>query len=46
MISIKNFLVQARYALQLNNYYTGDLDYSAKVNILTVAVGYKFEFIL
>lgn len=38
----ENFLVQARYGLQLNNYYTGDLDYSTKINILTVGVGYKF----
>ncbi|HLT52486.1 MAG TPA: porin family protein [Flavobacteriaceae bacterium] len=38
----ENFFVEARYAFQLNDYYTGDADASSKINFLSVGVGYKF----
>ncbi|MBU2927241.1 porin family protein [Winogradskyella psychrotolerans] len=38
----ENFFIEARYALQLNNSYTGDEDLTAKANYINVGVGYNF----
>lgn len=40
----EQILVEARYGLQLNNYYTGEgsSDYSVKMNTLNIGVGYRF----
>ena len=37
-----HFFMEARYAFQLNDYYTGDLGVSATANTLMVGLGYKF----
>lgn len=39
----ENFSVEARYAIQLNDSYTGDHDYSLKMNTLNAGVVYKFD---
>ena len=36
------FFIEARYAQQLNNAYTGDLDITARGNGLFVGIGYTF----
>tara|TARA_R110002033_G_scaffold11134_8_gene35607 strand:- start:66 stop:578 length:513 start_codon:yes stop_codon:yes gene_type:complete len=38
-----NFFLEARYSFQLNNSYTGNLDITARENILTIGVGYRFN---
>ncbi|MDO5655396.1 MAG: porin family protein [Flavobacteriaceae bacterium] len=38
----EKFLAEIRYGLQVNNGYTGDADYSLKLNTLNLGVGYKF----
>lgn len=37
-----NFSLVARYTFQLNDYYTGDLDFDTTSNSLQVGLGYKF----
>ena len=37
-----NLIAQIRYGVQLNNHYTGDADFNAKVNALSVSLGYRF----
>lgn len=38
-----NLLAELRYGLQLNNYYTGDIDnISSRIHTLNIGVGYKF----
>ncbi|WP_459209898.1 porin family protein [Aquimarina rhabdastrellae] len=41
---LDNFFVDARYHLQLNNYYTGSGsdDIKSRVNFLNIGIGYKF----
>lgn len=39
----ENFFIEARYSFQLNNYYTGSEDLTAKENYLTFGIGYKFN---
>ena len=39
----QNFFLEARYSLQINNYYTGTADLTARENYFTVGVGYKFN---
>lgn len=41
-ITQKLFL-QARYSVQINNYYTGNEDFRARDNFFTVGIGYKFK---
>lgn len=36
------FFVEGRYAFQLNNSYTGDLDITSRANYITLGAGYKF----
>ncbi|WCO03027.1 porin family protein [Psychroserpens ponticola] len=38
----ENIFVQARYGFQLNDHFTGDGDFSWKVNTISLGVGYKF----
>lgn len=39
----QNFFLEARYSFQINNYYTGSADLTARENYFTVGVGYKFD---
>ncbi|MFH4968198.1 outer membrane beta-barrel protein [Gaetbulibacter sp. M240] len=39
----QNFFLQARYSVQINNYYNGNEDFRARDNFFTVGVGYKFN---
>lgn len=38
----EKFFVEARYAFQLNDAYTGDEDFSTKIGFLNIGVGYYF----
>ncbi len=38
----EKFYAQAKYAFQLNDFYTGSADLSSKINFLLVGVGYTF----
>lgn len=38
----KNISAQAKYGIQLNNFYTGSSDISSKVNYLLIGASYKF----
>jgi len=37
-----NIIIEARYALQINNSYTGSQDIKAKATYFTLGLGYKF----
>ncbi len=38
----EEFFVQTRFAFQLNDYFTGNGDFSSKINFLNVGIGYRF----
>lgn len=38
----ENIYAQAKYNIQLNDYYNGNADVSSKVNFLMVGIGYRF----
>lgn len=38
----EKFLVQARYAFQINNSYTGEGDFESRFNFLNIGLGYRF----
>ncbi|GAA4281784.1 outer membrane beta-barrel protein [Gaetbulibacter aestuarii] len=39
----QNFFLEARYSFQINNYYTGPFDLTARDSFITIGVGYKFN---
>jgi len=39
----ENIFIEGRYAFQLNDYYTGDLDINTTTNSLMIGVGYRFN---
>lgn len=39
----ENIFVEGRYAFQLNDYYTGNLDITTTTNSLMIGVGYNFN---